>query len=264
MFLPPRGAVLLALTLAASGCLAAPSPKRAGEPAKRPHVVLVIGEDHSYGAEGSLRSLARELEAKHGMRCTLLKVTSYTDLPGLEALRDADLAVFYIRRRLLPPEQMKHIRDYLSAGKPLVAFRTTSHAFAPRGGKVPDGVKRWDRFDREVLGCNYAGHDRGDTEVRAAPEAAEHPILRGVKGPYRLHETLYRSRPLAATCKLLLTGKSLGSKRREEPVAWTNTYKGGRVFYTSLGSRATFKEAWFRRMVINAIYWALDRPVPGS
>ncbi len=231
----------------------------AGRP---PHVVLVIGESHHYKSAESLRWLARELDSKHGMRCTVLEVEGYTNLPGVEALDEADLAVFFIRRRLLRAEQMRHIRGYLEAGKPLIAFRTSSHAFAPRGGKVPEGTTRWDKFDQEVLGCHYAGHGRGDTKVSVVPEAKDHPVLRGVAGPYRLKETLYRSRPLAEGCTLLMVGESLGTEMAEQPVAWTHSYRGGRVFYTSMGHAPTFAEAWFQRVVINAVYWALGRDVP--
>jgi type 1 glutamine amidotransferase len=85
-----------------------------------------------------------------------------------------------------------------------------------------------------------------------------------VEGPYRLKETLYRSRPLASTCQALVMGKSLGTKMPDEPVAWTNTYQTGRVFYTSMGARTTFQEPWFRRMVVNAVYWCLGKDAPGA
>jgi type 1 glutamine amidotransferase len=45
-------------------------------------------------------------------------------------------------------------------------------------------------------------------------------------------------------------------------VAWTNTYKGGRVFYTALGHPDDFKTPQFRTLLKNAILWAADKPVP--
>jgi rhodanese-related sulfurtransferase len=43
-------------------------------------------------------------------------------------------------------------------------------------------------------------------------------------------------------------------------VAWTHRYKGGRVFYTSLGHPKDFANPAFRQLLVNAIFWALDRP----
>ena len=40
-----------------------------------------------------------------------------------------------------------------------------------------------------------------------------------------------------------------------EAVAWTREYKGGRVFYTSLGAQDTFQKPDFRRMLANALFW---------
>jgi type 1 glutamine amidotransferase len=45
----------------------------------------------------------------------------------------------------------------------------------------------------------------------------------------------------------------------EEPVAWTNTYRGGRMFYTTLGHPGDFQNEAFRRMLVNAVRWSLDR-----
>ena len=42
----------------------------------------------------------------------------------------------------------------------------------------------------------------------------------------------------------------------ENPVAWTNTHNGGRVFYTSLGHIEDFHVDAFRALLINGIRWA--------
>ena len=242
---------------------------------RRPHAVVVIGEDHRYEAPRTMNDLAAELVREYGFRCTVLQATSRVDIPGLETLEDADLAIFYIRRRLLPTRSMRYVRDYLGRGKPLIAFRTTSHAFALREGSSVEGRVSWADFDGEVLGCHYNGYTHGATEAAKLPAAVKHPILRGIEGPYRLQETLYRSSPLGHSCEILMMGKCVdgpGEDSRyrkpkdtevpDQPVAWTNTYEnGGRVFYTSMGSGQTFEQPWFKHMVINAVFWAIDKPV---
>ena len=68
-------------------------------------------------------AIAAELESRYGFRVTVLKSypdeNSETDIPGLEALAKADLAVFFLRWRRLPQEQIAHIRKYLDSGKPV-------------------------------------------------------------------------------------------------------------------------------------------------
>ena len=243
---------------------------------ERPHVVLAIGEDHYYDAPRVLRELAVELESHHEMRCTVLQVTSRTELPGLEALREADLAVFYMRRRMLPKASMRIVREYLAAGKPLMAFRTTSHAFAHNEDSVKETHEAWHSFDRDVLGCRYGGYTLGETQAWVAPGAEKHPILKGLEGPYVAHETLYRSAPLAESATPLLMGRCVDGREGDaaryrkpkqyvpdQPLAWVNDCGGAKVFYVSMGSgKAAFRQGWYRRMVLNAVYWLLEKEVP--
>jgi hypothetical protein len=41
------------------------------------------------------------------------------------------------------------------------------------------------------------------------------------------------------------------------PVAWTKRYKGGRIFTTTMGSAQDLLNEPFRRLVVNACYWAI-------
>ena len=57
----------------------------------------------------------------------------------------------------------------------------------------------------------------------------------------------------------------VGDLKPYEPVAWTNMRSdGGRVFYTSLGHPEDFKMSAFRRMLVNAVFWSLGKPVPAD
>jgi type 1 glutamine amidotransferase len=76
--------------------------------------------------------------------------------------------------------------------------------------------------------------------------------------------------PLVGDCKPLLTGKSINSNKVDkqdqypltQPVAWTKTYNGARVFFTTLGHPKDLEDASVRRLLLNAIYWALEQEVP--
>lgn len=70
--------------------------------------------------------------------------------------------------------------------------------------------------------------------------------------------SLYRNTPLGSNTTVLLEATVLGSP--PEPVAWTHAYRGARVFYTSLGHPKDFAEPSFRRMLRNAVHWALHLP----
>jgi type 1 glutamine amidotransferase/nicotinamidase-related amidase len=224
----------------------------------RPRVTFVVGGGE-YNADETMPDLAHELTDRWGCHCDVLigrgKDKEYT-IPGLAALDKADACVLYLRRRALWPEQMELIRNYLSAGKPLVALRTSSHGFEA-GDKAPKELVQWPKFDLEVLGCDYRGHGPEGTDVALASGAAEHPILAGVDSkPWRSTGSLYNSSPVDKSATILLTGSQKG---RSEPIAWTRTHTGGKVFYTSLGHRDDFKEPQFRRLLVNAIGWSMGK-----
>ncbi|MHC4432683.1 MAG: hypothetical protein ACYTBS_12660, partial [Planctomycetota bacterium] len=85
-------------------------------PGKGKHIVFLVG-DEEYRSEDSMPQLAKILAAHHGFKCTVLfainKETGEIDpqtldnIPGLEALKKADMMVMFLRFRELPDEQMK-------------------------------------------------------------------------------------------------------------------------------------------------------------
>ena len=215
-----------------------------------PRILFVLAEDE-YEAKRTMPAFAKdELEKRLGWKARVLLSDSQTDVPGLEALDDADVVVMYMRRRTLPDAQLDRFKRYFAAGRPVVALRTSSHA-----------IQNWLEFDDVVLGCNYTGHHGKGTTTRVSPaeSAKGHPVLRGVAA-FDSAGSLYKSSPLAASATPLLTGTWKDAP--PEPVAWTNTHNGGRVFYTSLGHPDDFKDPHFRRLLLNGILWALDKPIP--
>jgi type 1 glutamine amidotransferase len=251
---------------------------------RRPHVVFVTG-DEEYRSEESMPLIARLLEKHHGFRCTVLYAVGpdgtinpqhLTSIPGLEALKEADLMVMYTRYRALPDEQLKHILDYIDSGRPMVGFRTTTHAFR-YPAKSPNA--KWnDEFGRKVFGQQWITHHGHHghmhlTEVTPAAGKEGHPILRGVK-PFKCYSWLYHvhggKQKIDGAFEPLAAGKSLKSSHASkqdlypltQPVAWTRSYTGpsgkkARVFFTTLGHPHDFESESMRKLVINGIYWAL-------
>ncbi len=266
--------------MSAAGLTAALSPAMAKQARrKRPHIVFVTGDDE-YRSEITMPLMAELLGRKRAFKCTVLyAVDPVTGKPnpkyqknieGLEALKTADLAVFFLRFRALPDEQMKLILDYVNSGKPIVGLRTSTHAFRyPAGHK---NEKYNEKFGTDVFGQKWITHHghKSTTEVSIIPEMRQHPILRGIYGSFPCSSWLYHVEPLAGDCKPLLIGKAIKSSKTSDqdkyqltqPVAWTKTYNGARVFFTTLGHPKDFEEYTVRRLLMNGIYWASGIEVP--
>lgn len=225
---------------------------------KRPHVVLILAESE-YQTEKTLPVFALKHLGKDFRVSTVYgSETDAHDLPGLDMLNDADLALISVRRRALPINEMEMLRRFVDSGKPLVGIRTASHAFSLRGKKPPEGCATWETFDPDVWGGHYVNHhgDGPKVTIKIADSVADHPILAGVPiAELRGNGSLYKVSPLEKSAMPLLIGTIPGQP--SEPVLWTHTTKaGGRVVYTSLGHPDDFKEDAFNRLLRNAIHWA--------
>lgn len=244
---------------------------------QKPHAVFVVGTTH-YSPEKTIPGLAAQLEST-GFRTSVIVSQKNPErdpkgLAGLEKLRDADVAVFYTRFLTLPDDQLKHITDYIQSGKPVVGFRTSTHAFA-----YPDDSKHahWnDGFGKRVLGSKYFAHLGGKTDVKPV---GSHAILKlsEFTNPKPASGSLYLAEvPDDATVLLRGTGqaKRVGKitnafgthhieKTMTQDVAWTwRNEWGGRVFATTLGHPDTFKDPGFVRFFLSGIHWAADRRLP--
>src|SRR5438067_2031513 len=177
MSLTRTAALLLAAPLLLSGTrVTAADPwvvyNGSAGPGKGKHIVLVSG-DEEYRSEEALPQLAKVLAKHHGFRCTVLFAIDPRDgtinpnvnnnIPGLEALKTADLMVIATRFRNLPDAQMKHVVDYVESGKPIIGLRTATHAFSlgkgSKYGKYTWNNREWSGgFGRQVLGETWVNH----------------------------------------------------------------------------------------------------------
>jgi hypothetical protein len=243
---------------------------------KKPLVVFVTG-DHEYSSESTMPLIAAELEKNYGIRTVVLKSSpdqnAEENIPGLEILQEADLAVFFLRWRRLPPDQLKFIDDYLNSGKPRMGFRTTTHSFNYPAGHESEN---WNAFGERAFGSppgwggqanhTHYGHE-STTDVSVIAEAAKHPVLTGVEKSFHVKSWLYKvlpDYPVKGTTWLLM-GKSVNPNAAaiDNPVAWTwQTESRQRIFFTTMGHPEDFQQEAVQRLTINAIHWTLGMPVP--
>ena len=234
---------------------------------KRPHVVVLSAEDE-YKTESTLpeftaRYLGRDFKTSFVFEAPTNSKNQH-DMPGLDVVNDADVLLISVRRRILPNAQLDMIKDYIASGKPVVGIRTASHAFALKTPAPVDGFASWPGFDHDVIGGNYQGHSGGETKALIRRLAnVSHPILTGVsKEEFQSGGTLYLTTPLDPKATELMRGR-IDSANEQHPAAWTfQRSDGGRTFYTSCGHPDDFENLSFKRMLMNAIYWAAGREIP--
>lgn len=251
------------------------------------HIVL-IANDHNYRSQEAVPALARILAKHHGFKCTVLFgvdpdtgiiLPGESNIPGMEVLQNADLLVLYTRFQHLPEEQMQHFVDYLDRAGPIVALRTSTHAF-----KIPEDAPfakysyNYSKpgyeggFGRQVLGETWNGHhgknNEQSTRLEIVAAAAGHPILRGVKEMWAACGG-YFTEP-SDDCDILAMAQPLDGMSPDSPVAkdleaapgaWTRIYRGkngatGRTFTSTYGASDDLLDPGYRRSLINACFWA--------
>jgi type 1 glutamine amidotransferase len=221
--------------------------------AAKPLAVCLVSGSLEYKSNESLAEFQKFLEASYPIRCSRAFIvgTDEEHLPGLENLDDCDVMLLFTRRLKLSGGELERIKRYCLSGRPIVGVRTASHA-----------IQTWLELDKEVLGGNYQGHYGNElqTDVAIVDSAKNHPILAGVR-PFRSQGSLYKNPGISSDVEVLLTGTIPG---HTEPIAWTRTYKGARIFYTSLGHPGDFAEDSVRRLIAGALFWTTGRDVPGK
>jgi len=267
-------------------------------PGKGKHIVFIAG-DHEYRGEETLPALARILAKHYGFKCSFFVTTDPKDgtikpgsnhITGLEALKTADLMVIFTRFQAFKDDQMQHIEDYLTAGKPVIGLRTSTHGFNKLKGKFAhynEGYKgdkkEWTAgFGEAILGEHWVGHygrnHKQSSRLILEEDQLQHPILRGVKdvhtqcGGYNAHP---REGSTVLAKGQILNGMKFNDPadktKKVLPVAWVRTYKPGddkaRVFATTHGASEDILNEGFRRMLVNAHLWCLqmeDAIKPGN
>ena len=278
-------------------------------PGKGKNIVLISG-DEEYRSEEAMPLIGKLLSENHGFNTTVLFATdpetgvvnpeNQTHITGMESLKDADLVILMMRFRELPDRDMKYFDEYLKSGKPLIALRTSTHAFAYSRNKTsPFAYYSWNAkdgkwpggFGKQVLGETWVAHhgQHGKEGTRALVNgiSLKHPILQGIDDLWGETDVYTISALPAGTQPLLWGQVTLGMTPSSElsygkaimPIAWIREYaqengKKNKIFTSTMGTALEFTREDMRRLVVNATYWAvglenqitpdLDVSLPGT
>jgi hypothetical protein len=272
---------------------------------KGKHVVLLSG-DEEYRSEEAMPMLGRLLAERHGFKCTVLFAVdpdgtinpkNTASLPGSAALDSADVIIMSLRFRKWPEEDTARFAKALDRGVPIIALRTSTHAF---NGLPKDGPYAWMNwnnaggFGKKYLGetwvSHWGVHKKEGTRGVPEPGAEKDPLLQGVTDIFG--DTDVYEVALPADAKILLRGMvtqsldptsgpaSYKKKRAADkveqdvndpmmPVVWTRTVKNDadkfvRVFCTTLGSATDLANEGLRRLIVNATYAFTGLEVPAK
>ncbi|HMS56095.1 MAG TPA: hypothetical protein PKA27_11910 [Fimbriimonadaceae bacterium] len=261
-------------------------------PGKR--VVLLAG-DEEYRSEEMLPQLAKILNKRHGFHCTVLfsigkdgtiDPNRRDHQPGIEALQTADLCVMMLRFRAWPQDQMRSFVDYYRSGRPILALRTSTHAF-DFNTESPFARFSWSSksnpggFGKQVLGETWISHwgVHGKQATRGG-SVASHPVLTGVKDVfgttdvYEAHppadsvvlmrgevvEGMEPSAPQAAGRKKNALGVEQGLNEPMMPIVWLRRHRNevgntNLVMTCTMGAATDLLNEGFRRLLVNGCYF---------
>lgn len=264
------------------------------------HLVFLTGDEEYRGEEG-LPMLAKILSQRLGFKCTVLfaldpdgtiNPDNNKSIPGSEVLDQADGLVLALRFRQWPDEPMQRFAAAVARGVPIIALRTSTHAFRFPNNST-SAYKHFNDFGRNVLGENWVSHwgtnRRGATRGIIVEAKKNDPMLRGV-GDIFGDSGIYETHPVAGS-RILAYGQVLKGmspsdppdleqrkKRHSDgqeqgindpmmPIAWArlNRNENGttnRVFCTTMGAATDLENEGLRRLVVNAVLacFAIDVP----
>lgn len=292
------------LLLAALPLMSCTPPAAAdAQPGAGRHIVLLAG-DEEYRSEEALPALGRILQ-RQGFKCSVcfsaeddgtINPEKGESLTNAAALDTADAIIMLLRFRHWSDETLAKFDAAIQRGVPVIALRTSTHAFAGIPEGSPYAGWNWNKeggWGKKVLGETWVSHwGRHKHEAtRGVVEAANasHAILRGVKDVFGTTDVYEAAPPADATVLMrgqVLAGMTpdsppLDTKKKTKagaeqgindpmmPIAWTRVVEnpgGGRnnIFCTTMGAATDITNEGLRRMIVNGLYWGLGLEPPAE
>jgi hypothetical protein len=273
-------------------------------PGASKHIVLMAG-DEEYRSEESMPMLARILSERHGFKCTVIfshddgviNPNSQKTMGKPEAMDSADALVLGLRFRNFEAATMAKFDAAVKRGIPIIATRTSTHAFGGIPKDSPYATYNWNNqggFGKNVLGETWVSHwgnHKGEaTRTAVEPGAEKLAILNGV-GAIFGDTDVYEAYP-PADAQILLRGLVLKGMNPQDPlserakkrsndkaeqgvnepamaVAWVREVPNAsgsknKILCTTLGAATDLSDESLRRLLVNGVFWGLGLAVPAK
>lgn len=180
-------------------------------------------------------------------------VTMTEDVSAITAstLAGYDVLFFALTSGELPfdSEQKTAILNFVSGGKGFLGVHSAT-----------DTLYDWPDYGR-LVGAYFKEHPWTQSAT-VLVEDQTHPSTVGLGDRFTLTEEFYtfRENPRTRVQVLLRLDPSSVGTTGDYPLAWTQSYGAGRVYYNALGHFAdTWRDARFQRQLAGALRWAAGR-----
>jgi type 1 glutamine amidotransferase len=256
-----------ALTLAADNTAAAPA---SGEPFN----VLVFSKTNGFRHKDAIAAgipFFKKMGELHNFK---VDASEDAALFTTETLKKYQVIVLlnttgdFIEEKLdkkAPPEQ-REANNVVTAAR-----REAFENFVKNGGAIvglhsaTDYDKKWPEFGK-IIGAHFLHHPAHQTAELVKVDA-DSPIVAHLPERWKCFDEWYSFNYLQEDNHVLqnLDEKTYkgGKNGANHPFTWTRVYGKGKIFYTSRGHYGTaFAEPDYAQLVLNGLFWTLDKPFP--
>jgi hypothetical protein len=232
---------LLAATLAA---------QPTGQPKRILYITLSAAYKHA-SIPASVKAF-QEIAAQSGK----LEVVQTEDVSLLSAagLKNFDAVLFFTTGELpISDAQKRDLLDFVRGGKGFGGVHSATDTFY-----------KWPEYG-QLIGAYFQNHP-WTQEVTVRVKDAKSPLVAHLAPSFRIKDEIYQVRDFAAdrvhvlleldTSSVDMSAPGINPGAREFPLAWTQQYGAGRVFYNALGHfDSTWTDPGIRNMMLQAMLW---------
>jgi type 1 glutamine amidotransferase len=222
--------------------------------AAQPKRILYITLSAAYKHESipaSIKAL-QEIAAASGK----LEVVQTEDVSLLSAagLKNFDAVMFFTTGELpISDSQKRDLLDFVRSGKGFGGVHSATDTFY-----------KWPEYG-QLIGAYFQNHP-WTQEVTVRVKDPNSPLVAHLAPSFRIKDEIYQVRNFAAdrvhvlltldTSSVNMSAPGINPVATEFPLAWTQSYGSGRVFYNALGHfDSTWTDPGVRKMMLQAMLW---------
>jgi type 1 glutamine amidotransferase len=222
----------------------------AAQPKRILYITLSAAYKHA-SIPASIKAF-QEIAAQSGK----LEVVQTEDVSLLSAasLRNFDAVMFFTTGELpISDTQKRDLLDFVRGGKGFGGVHSATDTFY-----------KWPEYG-ELIGAYFQNHPWTE-EVTIRVKDPKSPLVAHLAPSFRLRDEIYQVRNFAAgrvhvlleldTSSVNMSAPGINPGATEFPLAWTQSYGAGRVFYNALGHfDSTWTDPGIRKMMLQAMLW---------